>query len=89
MATAPIIKIAAPEILLIHQSCFSLNLDLKISTKEVRVYHQRIAPIKTPLVATNESTRFVPSATTPSDAKRAINRKTARGLVMVTSKTER
>lgn len=89
MATAPIIKMAAPEILLIHQSCLSLNLDLKISTKEVSVYHQRIAPIKTPLVATSDSRKFVPSVTTPSDAKSAINRKTARGLVMVTSKTDK
>lgn len=89
IAIAPRVKIAAPDSLLIHQSCLSLNLVLNAFTNEVRIYHQRAAPKNTPLVVINECVQLVLSLTTPNDAKSAMNRKIANGFVIVTAKTEK
>lgn len=89
IAKAPIRNIAAPDTLFIHQSCLSLNFLRKAYTNVVSIYHQSPAPIKTPLVVTNERIQLILSVTTPIDANKAMNRKIARGLVIVTANTER
>ena len=78
-----------PEIRLIIQSCFNLNLFRKILILVLNVYHQSAAPAKTPH-NTEEMAKEPVSALMlrPTNAKSPRIRKSALGLEMVRAATE-